>query len=361
MQLYPLEVQRLHRTTANSICIELERPASLREQFRFVPGQFVTLKLNIDGKELQRSYSISSSPDQFGSLQLTVKEVPGGEASRWLCRKLRTGARLQVSSPMGGFTPPPSRATSRHYYLFAAGSGISPLLSVIRTVLQREPGSRLFLLYGSRDQRQIIQLDQLTELEQRYGSRLVISHSLSQPISNPLSRVLKRCRRWQGLRGRIDMQAVMNFMRRNSPGGVESCYMICGPDEMMNNCRRALLSLGAEPAEILSEHFIPGMGNGNDSGQAANLALKLDGRQLRLEVKPNESLLDAALRDQVDVPYSCQSGACGCCRARLLNGEVERGDLSALQQEQISRGEILLCQCWAASPQLSIEVESEPG
>jgi len=359
MQFYPLQVERLQKTTPDSTCIDLERPASLREEFRFKPGQFVTLKLNIDGREIQRSYSLSSSPGNFSTLQLTVKEVAGGSASSWLCRKLRKGARLQVSAPMGSFSPPTSSAAARNYYLFAAGSGISPLFSVLNSVLQREPGSRIYLLYGSRNQRQIIFRKELAALEQSYGDRLKVWHTLSQPITNPLSSLLQGCRSWKGSRGRIDLQAVMNFMRQHSPGNTESCYMICGPEEMMNNCQRALLSLGVEATDILVEHFVPGMSNSVELGRAAKLNVNLSGQQHSVEVKAAESLLDAVLREKLDVPYSCQSGACGCCRAQLIRGQVERGNLKALQPEQVNRGEILMCQCWAGSSELSIRVESE--
>lgn len=228
-RFHSLEVTEIHSETADSIVVGFEIPAALRDDFRFTPGQYVTLKLTVNGEELRRSYSICSSPLDQGHFHIAVKRVPNGRASTQLVEKLRAGMRVDVMTPMGNFTTALDATRSRHFVAFAAGSGITPILSILKTVLRTEHQSRFTLFYGNTDQDRIIFRKRLDELKATYGDRLSVLHVLTKGMDEDIL-----------FNGRITKEKAISLLKRFVSDGSEKEFFICGPEQMMVNVSEAL-------------------------------------------------------------------------------------------------------------------------
>ena len=335
------------------------------EAFTYLPGQYLTLRLTINGKEYRRAFSLSSAPGLDELLAITLKRVPGGVVSNYLRDYLRPGDTLEVMRPMGHFTIDPSPDKSRHYLLMGAGSGISPLMSMIRAVLHHEPLSVVSLWYGNRNQADIIFRDQLTELQKQYPSRLFLYHTLSQPEPD-----------WKGFRGRLDGERVYDlicdlFMTDEH----RKQYFICGPQAMMDDAMAALRKHAVFPTDIFREYFTAPPPSEEDvekaymqnAAQASgkngqeetffHMHLLLDGQEYDLNVSSRQTILDAAIEAGIDAPYSCQAGICTTCRARVIQGEVRMDYDEGLNDVEKDEGYILTCQAHPQSDDVVVEFE----
>ena len=262
MDFHKLTVRSVTPETADTSTIEFEVPEELQDIFEYTQGQYITIRWRTAGRELRRSYSMSSSPLEK-RLAVTVKKVPGGQMSSYLHDEVKAGDTLYVAPPAGRFFHKLNPDKRRTYYLFAAGSGITPLLSILRTTLESEPMSAIFLLYGSRDEESIIFRDELDRLSLRYTGQLYVEHVLSQPKrtggGGGLFGLFKKSSiNWQGKTGRISRPTVTEYLDDNMPHGPESdcIYFICGPGDMADTVKNVLLGRGVEAKQIHTEHFV---------------------------------------------------------------------------------------------------------
>lgn len=355
MDFFELKIKGKTAETPDTTTIELDIPDELRDLFTYKQGQYLTLRLNLGGKELRRSYSMSSSPLE-NRLAVTVKKVSGGQASTYLHDKAQVGDVLEIAPPQGRFFTELNPDKRRTYYLFAAGSGITPLLSIIKTTLESEPMSAIFLLYGSRNEENIIFRDELDQLSARYAGQLHVEHVLSQPKKESTGGGLfgvfkKSTTNWQGKIGRIQGRMANTFLDENLAHGPESdcIYFICGPGDMADSIKENLLARAIPAKQIHTEHFVnathtPGEIAEGASGGGKRVIVHLKGQRIELPVPEGATILDVLVKAKFDPPYSCTAGACSTCMAKLVNGKVKMEACYALDDEEVKAGYILTCQ-----------------
>lgn len=356
-RFHTLTVSHVHAETANSIVVGFKIPLELREDFRFVHGQYLTLKLTVNGEELRRSYSICSSPLDPDEIRIAVKKVPGGRASSVLVDKLQPGMTLDVMTPMGNFTTALIPGAQRHFVAFAAGSGITPILSILKTVLRTESESRFTLFYGNTDVDRIIFREKLEELKAQYGDRLGVHHILTCGTNEDML-----------FNGRITREKAAQLLGRFVSDSLDKEYFICGPEQMMVNVSEALEDQGVEKKRIHVELFTTpvtsdakvapvAVGDGAFTG-ISKVKVIIDGRESVLDIPASgDPVLDVALDAGLDVPYACKGAVCCTCKARVLEGQVEMAMNYALTDEEVEDGYVLTCQTHPRSANVTIDYD----
>ena len=352
VHFHPLRLHRIRPEAAGAAVLAFQVPQALRGDFDFRPGQFLTLRAMLEGREERRSYSICSAHQRYvqqGEIEIGIKPVEGGRFSRWAVQTLRPGDTVEVMPPDGRFTP--RVAGARHRVGFAAGSGITPLLSIIATTLAAETQSCFTLVYGNQRVGTIMFSEALQDLKDRYPARLALIHLLSrQPQETAL------------LNGRIDEAKVDALLRTLLPAESIDEAFLCGPEGMIDATRRALLAAGVAPERVHAERFHSGSASAppatrqatpraGPSAPTADASLRvtqlqvvLDGKTHSLALGPQDHVLDAALDAGLDLPYSCKGGVCCTCRARVLEGRVTMDRNYTLEQWEIDAGFVLTCQ-----------------
>jgi len=354
MDFFELKIKSKTAETSDTTTIELDIPDELRDLFTYKQGQYLTLRLNIGGQELRRSYSMSSSPLEK-QIAITVKKVAGGKASTFLHDQAQVGDSIEIAPPQGRFFNELNPDKRRTYYIFASGSGITPLMSIIKTTLESEPMSAIFLLYGSRNEENIIFRDELDRLSERYVGQLHVEHVLSQPRKESTGSGLfgvfkKSTTNWQGKIGRISGRVANTFLDDNLAHGPESdcIYYICGPGDMAETIEATLLAREIPAKQIYTERFInathtPGdISEGGSSGK--RIIVHLKGQRSEFPVPDGATILDVLVKAKMDPPYSCTAGACSTCMAKLINGKVKMEACYALDDDEVKAGYILTCQ-----------------
>jgi ring-1,2-phenylacetyl-CoA epoxidase subunit PaaE len=339
VDFHPLRVLEVSPLTEDSVAVMFEVPDELADEFRYLPGQHVTLRAIVGGEDVRRSYSICSNANA-GKLRVGIKRLPGGVVSSWAIDELRAGDILDVMAPVGEFTIDPDPGVARHRVAIAAGSGITPVLSLIGTTLELEPGSSWTLLFGNRTANSIMFLEELEGLKDRYPDRFQLFHLLSREGSDlPF------------LSGRID-EAKIHTVHDQLLGGREvDGWFLCGPYEMVMMARRTLGELGVEEDRIHDELFFAGpldlesLPPEPPPGEGSvDLTVILDGRAVQTRMRPETSILDAALRVRSELPFSCKGGMCASCKGRIEEGEVRMDKNYALVDTEIEAGYVLTCQ-----------------
>lgn len=321
-------------------------PEEAYDQFQWQAGQHLPLRFMIDGQEHRRCYTISNPPGQ--NLRITVKRTKGGVVSNYVADRLAVGDIVESQGPDGRFVLEPGSLKRRTHYFFGAGSGITPLYAMINAVLTDEPYSVAYLIYGNKSHKSIIFHEELDALAAEYPERLTVRHILSSPSMwtwfSP----------WRS--GRVDAEAIAAAIDETPPVAQNVQYWICGPGEMNKATRAALLAMDVPDNRIHLESF-GGAGTIDTTvkGIAATASITLDRQEHTVQVAADQTVLEAALAAGLRPDYSCQSGVCGSCKARLKKGKVHMRAQMALDDEEIARGEILTCQSVAESDALTIE------
>ena len=337
--------------TRDALQIEFNVPADLNDEFEFAPGQHVTLRASIDGSEQRRSYSICSVPGE--PLSVVVKLVPDGLVSAHLHQCVSAGDVLQVMAPSGHFGVDIKPAEVRHHLAIAAGSGITPIMSMLRFILDREPASSVTLLYGNRASSSVIFRQALSDLKDRYLTRLTVLHILSrEPQQVPL------------FDGRIDAEKITALCRGLIDAPSLAGAYLCGPHSMIEASRSALRAAGLAPDRIRSELFSTGVQAKPRERSVVKdaycqVTICQDGVTRRFDMQEGGvSVLDAALAHGIDLPYSCKSGVCSTCRAKCVQGAVEMDANFALEDYEVAQGFVLSCQSFPTTPVLQLDYDA---
>lgn len=334
---HPLTVREVRRETADCVSILLAPRPEDAERFRFTAGQYLTLRTELDGAEVRRSYSICTAPAS-GELRVAVKRVPDGRFSTWANAHLAPGDVLEAMAPAGRFTHVPQPARPLHHVGFAAGSGITPVLGILETVLQEEPESTFTLFYVNKDAQSVIFKERLHDLKDRFLGRLRLFHLLTR---EPMELEL--------FHGRLDKDRCTRILNSGLlPAGEIGAAWLCGPESMITDCRDALRDAGVPEDRVHFELFTSA-GSATKTVSSApatgtEVAIVLDGITTTVRLEGTRSILDAALDAGLDAPYSCLGGVCCTCRARMTSGKAEMAINYALEPREVEQGFILTCQ-----------------
>ncbi len=357
LHFHPLRVRDVRPETDEAVVVSFDVPPALADTFRFTQGQYLTLRAEVGGQDVRRSYSICSGV-QDGELRVGVRQVPGGVFSTWVNRELKAGDEVQVFPPQGHFFAPLEPTARRHYLGVAGGSGITPILSIMKTVLAAEPGSRFTLLYANRTQKSTMFKEELEDLKNRYLTRVVLHPVFSQEfMDSPLNS------------GRLTQAKLAEFLGPLIDPQSISHAFVCGPFGLNDEAEAALKAAGVAPERIHVERFgVPGSvadaqaarqhaaqpGDADD----ARVILIRDGLQREIRVgKQDASVLDAATRAGLELPFSCKSGVCSTCRAKVVEGEVRMDRNFSLEPHEVADGFVLTCQAHALTQRLILSFD----
>ncbi|MEO0600656.1 MAG: 1,2-phenylacetyl-CoA epoxidase subunit PaaE [Myxococcota bacterium] len=345
---HPLEVAQVRRETDDAVSVAFAVPAELRDTFAYQPGQYLTLRAEIDGEDVRRTYSICSRPGE--RLRVAIKQVPGGRFSTFANQRLEPGTVLQVMPPMGRFTVAADPNAARHHVAFAAGSGITPVLCHLAALLHAEPRSHVTLFYGSRSVPSILFRDELCNLKDRYLDRFTVHHFLSrQPHEVPL------------FGGRLDEARIERIVDSLVTPDRIDMVLICGPGDMIDCTVAVLRARGVASEAIHFERFgapappPPAVSVPRAADVVADITL--DGVSTSVEVGPGETVLDAAVRAGLELPYACRGGVCATCRAKVTQGEVEMAVNYSLAPWEVDAGFTLTCQARPNTRRLAIDFD----
>ena len=355
-----LAVTRVSPEAAGAVAVTFLIPEADRERFAFEPGQFLTLRASIDGQDVRRTYSISSACSRLarhGELEIGIRPVEGGLFSNWAARSIKVGDVLQVMPPDGRFVVKKKRAL--HRVGFAAGSGITPILSIAATTLEEQPESKFTLIYGNRRMSTVMFNEALQDLKDRYRDRLTMIHILS-----------RQAQEVDLLQGRIDGDKVRALIKALLPVGSMDEVFICGPDQMITATEDALVEAGVPTDRIRTERFTVNLPPGAKPVGASSTAeataaaskditmvLVLDGKEHEIAIGPDENLLDAGLNAGLDLSFSCKAGVCCTCRVKVQEGEVVMDKNFTLEAAEVEQGYALSCQARATTKRVKISFD----
>lgn len=355
VHFHKLTVKEVRNETNDCVSVAFEIPATLQNEFVFEQGQNITIKKEIDGEEIRRSYSICSAPFE-NELRVAVKKVDGGKFSSYANTALKAGDILEILPPTGKFNTRLDAGNAKKYLAFAAGSGITPIISIIKTTLQTEPGSHFTLVFGNRGRHSIIFFEELEAIKNKYLNRFNLINILSREKTDaPINS------------GRVDTDKLTELDKLVDYKNTDE-FFICGPEAMIFCVKEFLEKSGIEQKKIHFELFTtPGQNESssanrsmasNYNGPVSKINVNLDGRSFDFELGFNgESILDAALKQGADLPFACKGGVCCTCKAKLLEGEVEMDVNWGLEQEEVEQGFILTCQSHPVTERVVVDFD----
>ncbi len=344
---YKLNIKEVKRETKDAVSILFNVPAELQSNYKFVAGQYLNLKLTLDGEEVRRAYSICSAPES-GELRIAVKAVKNGLFSQFANAKLKAGDTLEVGSPEGKFTFEPQADRQRNYAAFVAGSGITPVLSVAKSVLTSEPKSTFVLVYGNKTPEETIFYQELQGLQSHYVGRFFVHYSYTQAkVENELF-------------GRIEKSTV-NFVLNNKHKELTfEKFYLCGPEEMINTVSAVLKEQNVAEKNIKFELFSSSSTENKiqeSLGGHSKITVLVDDEETTFEMSQKQTILEAALKQGIDAPYSCQGGICSSCLARITSGTAEMKKNSILTDKEIADGLVLTCQAHPTSETIYVDYD----
>jgi ring-1,2-phenylacetyl-CoA epoxidase subunit PaaE len=358
LRFHPLAVKDIRIETADCVSVSLEIPAELSAAFRFIPGQYLTFRKFLDGAEVRRSYSICSGPGD-GEVRVAIKKVENGKFSTFANEVLKKGDVLEVMPPMGNFTPRSRDGQARNYLAFVAGSGITPVMSIMKAVLEEDANSTFTLVYGNRSRNSIIFREEIEALKNKYMLRMRLYHILSREYMDiPL------------FSGRINAAKCAEFCEKLIDTSTIDEAFVCGPEEMILSVKQQLMDLAMPAANVHMELFTSPdqpkaanekwvSANKGDEGPKSKVSITLDGATFDMDVAFNgETILDAALKSGADLPYACKGGVCCTCRAKVTEGEVEMDVNYALEHDEIEKGYVLTCQAHPRTERVVIDFDA---
>ncbi|MBH5323448.1 1,2-phenylacetyl-CoA epoxidase subunit PaaE [Aurantiacibacter sediminis] len=353
---HPLEIAEVRREIRDAVSLRFQVPDELAEAFRYTPGQHITLRATIDGEDVRRNYSICTAP-QDKELRVAIKRVAGGQFSTWANTELTPGQMLDVMVPHGSFTWQFDPSASRQYAAFAGGSGITPILSLVKTALATEPDSRFVLLYGNRSSDSVMFLEEIAELKNYFMGRFQCFHFLEDEESSV-----------ELFNGRLDAEKIGEILSSIvEPESIDVAF-ICGPGPMMDAAESGLLGAGVPEDKILIERFTVGKMSAEQLQVARELeqsaagkpvVLTIDGRKRKITFDPSkETILENARAAGVPAPYACKAGVCATCRAKVRKGEVKMLQNYGLSPEEVEQGYVLTCQAVPVSDEVELDFDA---
>jgi len=356
---YDLKVKAIEAATDQAVVVSFDIPGELKERFQYMHGQYLTLKFNINGKEERRAYSLCSSPHTDKDVKIGVKRVKNGKVSNHVNTILKVGDSVEVMPPQGNFTVALNVDHKKDYYLFGGGSGVTPLLSILKSVAELEPKSRVFLFYQNRNEDSIMFEAELAALQTRYNGQVFITHILDEPKSEKKGGMFgmfaKKTFNWSGEIGRIDANRASKFINDNRSGdGRPEVFFLCGPEGLMNAVESALKNKGIDSKNIHREVFSSAHNLGESSKGGASVTATISGKKYTVVLQPKETVLEGLMRVNADPPFSCMSGACSTCMAKVISGSVKMERCLALDKSEVDQGFILTCSSIPTSDEVEI-------
>lgn len=353
-----LTVKRVNPEAAGSVAVTFDVPPAARTAFQFEPGQYLTLRATVDGQDLRRSYSISSPRSRLtaeGELEIGIRQVPGGLFSSWAVHSLKAGDTLNVMAPDGRFTVRKQRAI--HRVGFAAGSGITPILSIVASTLEEQPGSKFTLVLGNRRMSSVMFNEALQDLKDRYLDRLTLIHILSSQAQEV-----------DLLQGRIDAAKIRDIIAAFLPVASMDEVFICGPEAMIETTEKALVDAGVPASRVYTERFTSATPHTAATpsttgptpvaaGQRTAITIVVDGKRHDINMGSNERILDVALNAGLDLPFSCRGGVCCTCRVKVMEGTVAMEKNFALEPWEMQQGFVLSCQAHPTSERVVVSYD----
>lgn len=352
---HKVKIKDIQRETDACVSIALDIPAELKDEFVYKQGQYITLRMNIDGEEVRRSYSACSSPVADSEIRIAVKAVENGKLSTHLNNGIQVGEEIEVMKPMGNFFIEMPAAQELHLVAFAAGSGITPILSLLKTALAVNDTNKFTLFYGNKSTSDIIFRQELNDLVVKYENRLTVYHILSRERTED-----------KLFEGRISPEKSLELLTTFKEIPDADAFFLCGPFDMTMGIKNSLLEFGVAKEKIHFELFTtiekettgdePAKGSETQIGTAVTIIL--DGEETELTITGTESVLDAALDAGLDAPYACTGGSCCTCRAKLQEGTAEMDVNYALTDQEVEAGYILTCQSHPTSPKIVVDYDA---
>ena len=346
-----LSIKEITEETTDTKTIHFWHP--IHHTLDYLSGQFLTIIPEIGGKKVRRSYSFSSSPKTDTAPAISVKRIEGGVVSNFVCDHLKVGDTLEVLEAMGNFVVQPQSENRNNYVFIGAGSGITPLFSMIKTLLHAEPNSTVYLIYGSRHESQIIFKKSLDELENKFSDRFKVLYVISQPAAN-----------WPGLKGRINKASIVYYLKQEFGLDIaNSQYYLCGPAQMMQEVEESLGMFDVPTPSIHKELFTTSASLETEKAEEdgslkeQEVTLIYEKKAHKIIVKPGETILEAALEADIDIPYSCQAGMCTACMGLCTSGKIIMDEEDGLTENEIKKGFILTCVAHPMSHDVVIDLD----
>jgi len=356
---YSLAISGIRPETDSAVCITFDVPKKLKDEFQFIQGQHLTLKKTIDGEDVRRSYSICSGVDD-DTLQIAVKRIEGGIFSNFANSELKVGDTIDIMPPSGKFYTPLDADNAKNYMCICVGSGITPILSIVKSILSQEPKSHVTILYGNRNSATVMFKEELGFLKNRYMSRLNWLNILSREKQDA-----------DVLFGRLDNKkgGELGKMRLIDIANTDE-FFLCGPEAMISEVSRGLRDAGIDEDKIHYELFYSSPEDADAviekhnerakrvGGKVSKLDVKVGGRSIQFELSADgENILDGAMRNGADLPFSCKAGVCATCKARVISGEVEMDLNHSLTEQEVKAGYILTCQSHPVSDHVTVDFD----